>query len=92
MEIVRLQAQVVHCAPPRPARRLIVDVDEAPANAQPDHAYACNRFVPDLFGIEHRLQEVHRGCRVGGEDVNVVEADVHRRGSGWMRGVRRAVT
>jgi len=61
----------------RSFRWLVVDLNEAAANLQAYHARASDHFVPNYGRSEHILEELHRGGRIGCEDMGVVETDSH---------------
>jgi hypothetical protein len=61
----------------RSFRWLVVDLNEAAADLQADHACAGDDFVPNDGCSEHSLEEPDRGARIRSEDMGVVEADSH---------------
>ena len=70
-EIVRRYAQMVDRAPALALRRLIVDMEEARAEAQSQASATSGLFVPNDFSTKQVDKEAQRSGEIRREDVDV---------------------
>lgn len=77
IEIVGLDADVMHRATSRRLGGLLVHVNECISQPHPYRACAGGVLVPDYRGIEHGPKEVDGDRQVGREEMDVVETGAH---------------